>query len=212
MTNLVDHHRGVLPHHQEAGQIISLNWRLSFSLPQHLQDIIAEMKELGNSYKDERKQESARQIFQKNYAIKMQLLDEHLGKCQTNDINLCNAQLAKIVTQSLSYYDGSLYLLHAYCLMPNHLHLLIQPLPKGEAMYHKISDCVQKLKSFTSKEINHLLDRTGALWQHEYYDRFIRDDADYARTVMYYLNNPVKAGLVKYQKDWPYSYFKNGMA
>ncbi|GAB1467758.1 transposase [Candidatus Cloacimonadota bacterium] len=208
MAPIIEHHRGVLPHHQEEAQIISLNWRIAFTLPQHLLDILQDLHELSTTYQDERNLDGAKETFQRNYAIKMQLFDDFLGKYNLPDINLCDPHLAQIVTTSMRFYDGKLYDLHAYCLMPNHLHLMIQPLANSSGIYNKVSDIVKRIKSYSAKEINQILGRTGAFWQHEYYDRFIRDDADYNRSVEYYLYNPVKAKLVAEPQDWLYSYCK----
>jgi len=60
-------------------------------------------------------------------------------------------------------------------------------------------------KSFSARRINELLRRRGALWQREYWDRFIRDEQHYQRAVAYVHENPVKAGLVSRAEDWPWS-------
>jgi putative DNA methylase len=209
MGDIIDHHRGVLPHHQEAQQIVSLTWRLAFTLPQNLIDILQELQQLSNTFRDERTLDGAKEVFQRNYAIKMQIFDEFLGKHTGEQLNLCEPQFAQIIIQTLKFYRNTAYELHAYCLMPNHLHLLIKPLQGSAGKYHKTSDIVRNIKSFSAKEMNKLLGREGAIWQHEYYDRFIRNPADYNRTVEYYLNNPVKAGLVAKAGDWQYSFWDN---
>jgi hypothetical protein len=60
-------------------------------------------------------------------------------------------------------------------------------------------------------EANLILGHSGAFWQHENYDRFIRDEAELERTIKYVLYNPVKAKLVKEQKDWKWTYCKYDM-
>jgi REP element-mobilizing transposase RayT len=53
--------------------------------------------------------------------------------------------------------------------MPNHIHALLRIL--GD---HKLPDVVRSLKSFTAKRANKELEREGAFWQRDYYDRLIR--------------------------------------
>ena len=55
---------------------------------------------------------------------------------------------------------------------------------------------------------NKFFQRNGTFWQDESYDHFIRDDAELERIIKYVLHNPVKANLVKEQKDWIWTYCK----
>ena len=65
---------------------------------------------------------------------------------------------------------------------------------------------LQRLKQFTATEANKILNRTGAFWQQESYDRVVRDAKELSRIIMYVLNNPVKIGLVQDWRDYPFSY------
>lgn len=82
------------------------------------------------------------------------------------------------------------YKLHAWCVMPNHVHVVVEPLQSFE-----LPDIIHSWKSFTAKQANRLLSRSGLFWQEEYYDHIIRNEADYNRVVLYTLENPIKAGL-----------------
>ncbi len=86
------------------------------------------------------------------------------------------------------------YRLHAWCVMPNHVHALVEPFAE-----HKLPAILHSWKSFTAKAANRLLGRTGEFWQEEYYDHLIRDEADHAHALRYILENPVKAGLTGWQ-------------
>ncbi len=77
--------------------------------------------------------------------------------------------------------------------MPNHVHAVMK-LAEGS----NLSDVLHSLKSFTSRKVNNLLDRSGPFWQAETFDRLIRDERELDRTIRYVLNNPIKAGL----RDW----------
>ena len=84
--------------------------------------------------------------------------------------------------------------------MPNHVHALLTPLPGFE-----LSGILHSWKSFTAKAINRLLDRQGAVWQRESFDRYIRDAHHFGVAVDYIEQNPVAAGLCASEDDWPFS-------
>ena len=85
--------------------------------------------------------------------------------------------------------------------MPNHVHVLVEPLKS-----HALSKIVQSWKSFTAKEANRILERTGTFWKTECYDHLIRDAAEFDHALRYIEENPVKAAL----KDWPWVFVKQG--
>jgi len=84
--------------------------------------------------------------------------------------------------------------------MPNHVHVLIETFDG-----HPIRNIVHSWKSFTAKEANKLLGRTGAFWMEDYHDRFIRNEEHFQRALAYIRNNPVKAGLVQSADQWPFT-------
>ncbi len=100
-----------------------------------------------------------------------------------------------MVQNALMHFDGDRYEIVAWCIMPNHVHVIVRPL--GE---NQLSEILHSWKSFTAKEANRILRRTGQFWQEEYYDHLIRDEEEFNAEVQYVLDNPLKAGL----KDWPW--------
>ena len=70
------------------------------------------------------------------------------------------------------------------------MHLLLTPLAS-----HTLSDILQGIKSWAAHKINELLGRSGTLWQHESFDRVVRDDDEMQALAAYVRRNPVKAGL-----------------
>ena len=108
--------------------------------------------------------------------------------------------IAYIVEDALLHGDGQDYRLLAWCVMPNHVHALIET--QEEHPLHKV---VQGWKSFTAKHVNRQLGRSGTVWMRDYFDRYIRDDRHLAAVIAYIHANPVKAGLVLAEHDWPCS-------
>jgi REP element-mobilizing transposase RayT len=110
-------------------------------------------------------------------------------------------EIAELVTNAIKFFANERYSLHAWVVMPNHVHAVVTP--KDE---HRLSDILHSWKSFTSKRANELLKRNGQrFWQSESYDHRVRNDEERARMVNYVENNPVRAGLCARSEEWQWS-------
>ncbi len=125
-------------------------------------------------------------------------IEEHLDR-GTGNAWLKKPDIAEIVEGALLHFDGRRFRLHSWVIMPNHIHILITPM-----IGHGVSEIVHAIKSFTAKEANRLLGRNGKFWQADYYDRYIRDERHYYKTVEYIEMNPVKAGLCDNKEQWEF--------
>ncbi len=130
-------------------------------------------------------------------------LDQNYGSRWLSD-----PRIAELVQNTLLNLDGKRYKLIAWVIMPNHVHILIQPL-EG----HPVAEIMQTLKSFTSHEANKILERKGSFWFKEYFDRYIRNPLHFQATVKYIEENPVKARLCANPEDWKFSsvYYKRNI-
>lgn len=146
--------------------------------------------------------------------------DGYLDRAQTGPLWLSQPEIADIIKEALHYRDGSVFDLHAFSIMSNHVHLVVEPLSKSGWQIDqsgKSSDqfdlpkLMQSLKRHTARQANIKLERAGPFWQDESYDRVIRDNEEYVRTVNYVLDNSVKAGLVSEWDDWKWTYCKPGV-
>ena len=108
--------------------------------------------------------------------------------------------IAEIVKRALLYFNDERYNLSAWCVMPNHVHVVVSPFGSFE-----LSRILHSWKSYTSNEINKLLHRKGVLWERESFDHLIRSVDDWERFVTYTEQNPVKAGLCQRPEEWPFS-------
>jgi REP element-mobilizing transposase RayT len=79
--------------------------------------------------------------------------------------------------------------------MPNHVHVVFSPLAD-----HQLQSIIHSWKSFSAKQANLLLGRTGHFWQREYFDHLVRSEGSLAKIIDYVKRNPERAGL----KDWPW--------
>ena len=131
---------------------------------------------------------------------------------------------------ALLYFDGNRYDLVCWCIMPNHVHVMI-------SVRYNLSKIVQSWKSFTGRRAWEFLDdewlpgseelqllrkkevlRPGVrssqrsqssqkhkFWMDDYWDRYIRNTEHFSNVVDYIHNNPVKAGLCERAEDWEWS-------
>jgi REP element-mobilizing transposase RayT len=115
-------------------------------------------------------------------------LDLGTGAC-----HLAKSQIAEVVALALQHFHGKRYRLQAWCVMPNHVHILFQLFPE-----EKLPSVLHSWKSFTAKKCSGILGTSGSFWQKEYYNHLVRNEGDLRRIAEYILENPVKAGL----RDW----------
>ncbi|MDR2689732.1 MAG: DUF1156 domain-containing protein, partial [Azoarcus sp.] len=180
------YHRTHLPHF-EAGEFPQhITLRLEDSLP--VATLQAWDQELHAITSDTERQRERRQRIEA-------ALDRGLGACW-----LRNPEVADLVARTLAYFDGTRYRLYAWVIMPNHVHVLVTPLHG-----YSLSSIVHSWKSFSAKEANTLLGRSGTFWQGDYFDRFIRNAEHWERAISYIHENPVKAGLCATAVEWPWS-------
>ncbi len=108
---------------------------------------------------------------------------------------------ADIIFECLDYLrqNGKIRLL-AFCIMPDHLHLLF-------ALFNKktLSQVMKSFSAYTAKRINEQLGWSGQFWQEGFHDHRCRDDDDRDNHVDYIEQNPVRKELAKRAEDWPYS-------
>jgi putative transposase len=121
--------------------------------------------------------------------------------CADRQPLLADPVAAAIVLESLQWLDAQHRLrLHVAVVMPDHLHFVADPL--GSAW----PSLLRTMKSFTANEIARRLQCGGKVWQPQYHDRRIDDDAQFAIAVDYCLQNPVRAGLVATAAEWRHSW------
>ena len=126
-------------------------------------------------------------------------MDAGMGCCA-----LRHPEVAAMVQETLLKHDGQRYRLLAWCIMPNHVHALIET---NDAL----GKIVQSWKSFTGRWAMQKNAELGlgvpgkALWMREYWDRYIRDSNHFGAVSDYIHRNPVKVGLCRAAAEWPWS-------
>ena len=172
-------YRRRLPHIYEPDQSIFLTWRLHDSLPSNR----AFSKDALNSGQA--------------FVAMDRLLDEACG----GQFYLRQPAIADMIVEAIHYNAAILghYLLQAFVVMPNHVHLLIVPtLPLPKVM--------KSLKGITAKRANAMLGLTGRpFWQEESYDHLVRHERELEKIRNYIEENPVRASLVREASEYRWS-------
>lgn len=127
-----------------------------------------------------------------------QLLDMNLNEPYW----LRQEDIARVVAHSLHFLHDKKIVLDSYCIMPNHVHVLLSHLPNAPLLPWILRDH----KGYTANQCNRILNRKGSFWESETYDHVVRNTEEFGRIRQYILNNPVKAGFVTKWEDWKWNY------
>jgi REP element-mobilizing transposase RayT len=168
------HYARRLPHVSREGADLFVTWHLYGSLPH-------------DRYPTPR---------QMNSGAAFVWIDRYLDTSREGPQWLISPEIAKIVEDSLREASCTL---HAYVIMPNHVHVLLTPLIPSPRL-------MQFIKGKSAREANKVLGVSGRpFWQHESYDRVVRTTEEFAKIKNYIENNPVKAGLADTREAYRWS-------
>ncbi len=209
-----------LPHYQPSGYKFFITFRLAGSLPESvIKQLRTEKERIKKMLEKTVHPDTKKQL---NYEIERRWFyayDSCLDRAETGPRWTGDSRIAELIAASIKYRNGKVYQLDAFCIMPNHVHLVCEPLPdkmnkdkqNGQIgnLPYSLANIMHSLKRYTATQANIILGRTGEqFWQHENYDHAIRDETEFGRIIQYVLNNPVKAGLVDSWEKWAWSYIR----
>jgi RecG-like helicase/REP element-mobilizing transposase RayT len=114
-----------------------------------------------------------------------------------------------VVLESLLRWKESRYGLYAACVMPDHVHMLIEPMieredESGKPIFFALSKILHSIKSFTGNRINKIDKLNEPVWEKESFDRLMRSDRDLEEKFQYITRNPWDAGIVKTTQQYPW--------
>lgn len=175
------HSRGRLPHWEVDNAVYFVTFRLRDALPREVAaSLMLEREHMLRSVHND----AERVKLDHAFSIRLDsYLDQGYGDCILRD-------RGELVANALKHFDRARYELHAWCVMPNHVHVMFYV-----ACGRDVPAILHSWKSFTA----HKIDR-GVIWQREYFDRVIRSPAEFSDTRAYIHANPAKAGL----RNWPW--------
>ncbi|HPT28930.1 MAG TPA: transposase, partial [Bryobacteraceae bacterium] len=166
-------------HIHELGQALFVTWRLRESLPPN--------------------RCFAQTVMTSGQAFAR--MDRLLDQTRHGSFYLRRPAIADMVVEAIRFNAEVLqhYRLHAFVVMPNHVHFLVSPLVP-------LSRLTKSLKGITAKRANLILGLTGQpFWQEESYDHLVRDPKEFRRIADYIEENPVRAGLVAERSQYAWS-------
>jgi putative transposase len=117
----------------------------------------------------------------------------------SHDAVFSEPTFAEIMQSALRYFDGDRYDLQAWCVMPNHVHVVF--VPSQDAL---LGNIVKSWKHSVAWRINKLRSTRGSVFAPDYFDRYIRNLRQSETAIHYVEANPVKAGLCGRASDWPW--------
>lgn len=171
-------YRRRMPHYQPDGAIYFLTWRLHGSLPA-VAGILKSDPRPGHRFV---------------------LEDRELDRARFGPRWLQDTRIADFVAYAIKAGESErgFYTLHAWVVMPNHVHILITPKVP-------LTSITRWLKGSTARSANQILGLTGQpFWQEETFDRWIRNGLQ-LRTIRYIEENPVTVGLASTAQQWRWS-------
>lgn len=210
-------YRRNLPHILPPKSCFFVTFRLYGSLPFRVLDRFIREKE--KALANIPKSLSFQDYQQQKYNLEKYFFawfDSLLHKTKYGPTWLAQIPIANIVVQQLFTHDNVRYTLRAYCLMPNHVHILLDDIrnttitPKNErgtTIMYPLTDVLRLVKGSTATLCNRALGRHSTFWEHESYDHVVRNGSEYDRIVEYIIKNPVKAGLVDDWQKWSYTFW-----
>lgn len=191
------HQRGYLPHRDYGRSLQAITFRENDSLPAKvIAEWKTELRELLESSCETTRSAAQRELRQRIARYE----DAGHGLCRLRSPDLA----ATVQHELLAGHDGP-YRLIAWCVMPNHVHVLIR-----QAAHSSLGQIVRSWKGRSARVINDRLGLSGRLWGPDYFDRVIRDDAHFWNAIHYIHQNPVRAGLVADPAAWPFSSLGHG--
>ncbi|MGI6047806.1 MAG: transposase [Petrimonas sp.] len=207
-----EHHRRNLPHFQQPGQEYFITTNLKNAIPpKALARYTVSLERIKNDIeklKTDKSKEKELMLLKKEYYIErnkyMKAFDDMLALDSSSEINLNLPEIRKIMFEAFHYYEGRRIENHAFCVMRNHFHWVMRVFEKdenGKPVY--LQDIMKVVKGVSANKINKLDNKTGRIvWQDESFDVTLRNDRHWYNAMLYTINNPVKAGLVKHWWEW----------
>jgi len=185
-SNQIERHKNHLPHWQQEGVLQFVTWHLGDALPVSARrKIMFERAQWLKAHPQPWDPETEKDYFTTFDGRIQNWLDQGMGNCWLRDSMIC-----ELVAKSFHFQDARTYNLDSYVIMPNHVHILFEPI--NDSPLEKI---IRDIKGFTSHRINKYLKRKGTFWMEDYWDRMIRGETHYLRVRRYMKENPTKAKI-----------------
>lgn len=224
------------PHIHPPGAVLFVTYRLAGSVPKStvrdyrvrrewLDNELTRARRLvhGDETPELKKWLERIEKFNRDWFLKFEAI---LHQANVGPTWMRDERVAQTVAESLRVLDGKAYRLDAYSVMSNHVHTAFKPFvsennlreiksddrhPVFISDYPSLSRIMHSVKGRSARECNLILSRSGSFWEHESFDHVVRPGR-FDATMRYVLNNPVKAGLAKHWREWPWNYCRKELS
>jgi REP element-mobilizing transposase RayT len=200
-----------LPHLFDINKPVFVTYRLRFTMPKSILDELIKRKiEWFDEIKSLEYKEKQQYIAEQNNVF-FTWYDELIAKSEEIPNFLHRPDIRDIISASFRFFDNQRYQLLAYCIMPNHVHVLMYPVTQANGDIYSTAHITYTWKRFTANQINKILNREGSLWQRESYDHLVKNEKELYHTLTYIIDNPVKAGLSLSWDEWQGTWIKEDL-
>ena len=120
--------------------------------------------------------------------------------CENRLIIFENASRGNVAIEALRRVSQSMrFLVHAYCLMPDHVHFLVEGTAPGSDLVRFVNQWKQQTGYLFRNDL------PKGFWQRRFYDHILRSDDAPASVAWYIWMNPVRKGIVSEPYQYPFS-------
>ncbi|WP_339793135.1 transposase [uncultured Imperialibacter sp.] len=205
-------YRRNLPHLQPMGGLFFVTYMLHGAIP----------RQVNEQWRREREEELIQLMAQEtkdSFAELKNIVDrkfwlkqeKYLDNRKDGPFYFKDDKLAQVAVESLFFWDNRKIEVICFCGMPNHIHAVLRTMRPDEVeggMKVALNNIMHSIKRHSANRCNKLLNKVGRFWQEESFDRLVRDRKELSKTILYIINNPVKAGFCQSPKDWKWNYIK----
>lgn len=175
-----------LPHWEQEGCTYFITWRMADSIPEDALGPWRQEREAFFRVHPKPWDDITQRDYHARFTRRIeQWLDAGHGSCA-----LKSPLFRDPVRESLHHFHQTRYTLSAWVIMPNHVHVLVRPLPAWP-----LSSLLHTWKSFTASRVNKLQGSKGTFWMDESFDHIVRTEIQLAHFRRYIEENPSKAKL-----------------
>ena len=180
------HSRNRLPHWQQEGAAYFVTFRLADSMPQVVLEKWRASRKCWMDRHPRPWDQATEMAYHRLFSGAIdKYLDAGYGSCR-----LARSHCSHILYNALLHFNGLRYEMFAFVIMPYHVHLLFQINPAWQ-----LDKLMHSWRRFSARVINRVENRSGSLWQKDYFDRLVRDELHFLHCVRYIEHNPARANL-----------------
>jgi len=141
--------------------------------------------------------------FRRLYHLQVEGKPSFITFSTIKHLNLDNICKDVILKHVIFENDRRIHL-YVAVMMSDHVHFVFTALNDANGLVYTNGEIIKSIKGISARGINRILNRSGNIWQKNYFDHYIRNEEELQQKVVYVVNNPVESGLVQKPDDYPW--------